>query len=316
VDLSELGLFHRTHFAVDDHDRIALIDSRDLKLLFLDFHGNILARAGGRGEGPGEFTKPGEIYWIQRDRIFIVSDFGNDRFSFWSQDGQLVREYDKPLGTANPKFLDSNRLLLAKYKRGEGTRTPTLLLHRLAEAESEPLWHYPGKKHRKYKSFEERLRRYTPWDTMLLFGAGSDFIVVNYSSEADLTILTFDGQPTDMRFTTGMARPRLQSASIESWLRRQPEQLRGELKRNLITPGYWPAASYLTVDADDRIWVFGFREKAGVPIPLRVLSKTGKEQATGSFPDYIPYVIQSDNLFCYENSEEKIIVKKVSYRFK
>lgn len=75
---------------VDNQGIMYILDSKELKVKVFNVDGVFLREFGTKGQGPGEFQSPVEIFI--RDEILSVFDFGNMRISYYSLDGNHLKD--------------------------------------------------------------------------------------------------------------------------------------------------------------------------------------------------------------------------------
>jgi DNA-binding beta-propeller fold protein YncE len=75
-----------------DHERLAVTDTGNHRLLIIDMDGNILSEIGKRGSAPGEFVFPGEIERSADGELFVL-DVINNRVQVLDQDGNFIRAF-------------------------------------------------------------------------------------------------------------------------------------------------------------------------------------------------------------------------------
>lgn len=82
--------------------RVATIDGRANELFVFDRNGALTARAGGTGDGPGEFQRPAGLVRLGGDTL-LVYDSNHRRFSLFDTDGNFLddRRLDTPEGGAD-----------------------------------------------------------------------------------------------------------------------------------------------------------------------------------------------------------------------
>lgn len=107
-----------------DDGRVVILDSGADELLAFDGRGELLRRAGGPGEGPGEFRLP---RWLGRcggDSLF-VADFGLDRVSVFDRDLEFVREFRVPSLNSGALVCDRTGTIIAVRHPPEASMPPT-----------------------------------------------------------------------------------------------------------------------------------------------------------------------------------------------
>jgi len=91
--------------AVDDNERIYVLDSRAFEVKVFDKKGNYIEPIGRKGQGPGEFQGPYNIK-IMPQKKFMVNDAPSQKLLFFSLDGDFIRQVSSvklPFFT-NPKM--------------------------------------------------------------------------------------------------------------------------------------------------------------------------------------------------------------------
>jgi len=76
--------------AVDEDDRIYVLDSKEAHIKIFDRNGNYIKTIGRLGQGPGEIGSPRNI-WITSQNEVMVTDSRNRRLTFFSFEGQFIK---------------------------------------------------------------------------------------------------------------------------------------------------------------------------------------------------------------------------------
>ncbi|MGD2245068.1 MAG: 6-bladed beta-propeller [Candidatus Aminicenantes bacterium] len=78
--------------AVDDLDRIYIVDYKQAHVRVFDASGNYLFTIGKQGQGPDEFSRP---FWIAvtREDQLAVEDMGNRAIKFFTLDGRYIKSF-------------------------------------------------------------------------------------------------------------------------------------------------------------------------------------------------------------------------------
>jgi len=84
--LAEVGFF-----VVADNGRIYTTDIKDRKVKVFDVDGNYVGQIGREGQGPGELGIPSVIQ-LTPDNELMIEDATNQRVSFFTLDGEFVKE--------------------------------------------------------------------------------------------------------------------------------------------------------------------------------------------------------------------------------
>jgi len=108
---SELGI------AVDADSNIIVLDSRNHRLIKFDSLGNFVWKAGGKGQGPGEFQNPFQVAVEPSGEIWVL-DTGN-LIQVFGDKGQYMRTVRLEDRGNHIQFLPDDRLLISKTTRGK-----------------------------------------------------------------------------------------------------------------------------------------------------------------------------------------------------
>jgi len=76
---------------VDEEENIYVLDSKEIRIKVFDKNGKPLRTFGKKGQGPGEIQMPTRMY-LTSEKEILIYDQGNRRLSFYSCDGQCLRE--------------------------------------------------------------------------------------------------------------------------------------------------------------------------------------------------------------------------------
>lgn len=100
--LAELGVF-----VVAENGKIYVTDIKERKVKVFDADGSFVSLIGREGQGPGEFTIPGQIQ-ISPDNELMVEDGGALRMVFFTLDGEFIRN----LSMVKPGILGLSGLIV------------------------------------------------------------------------------------------------------------------------------------------------------------------------------------------------------------
>ena len=75
--------------AVDEDDRIYVLDSKEAHIKIFDRNGNYIKTIGRKGQGPGEIGTPRNI-WITSQNEVMVTDSRYRRFTFFCFVGEFI----------------------------------------------------------------------------------------------------------------------------------------------------------------------------------------------------------------------------------
>jgi hypothetical protein len=102
------GLYRTTGATRLGDGTVVVATNVDVSLLFFDQRGNLVARAGGRGGGPGEFDGPAVFVYRYRGDSVIAHSVGRaaQQFSVFGPNGRFARSFRlAPRSSANPGLL-------------------------------------------------------------------------------------------------------------------------------------------------------------------------------------------------------------------
>ncbi len=102
--LAELGVF-----VVAENGKIYITDIKDRKVKVFDTDGSFVGLIGREGQGPGEFTIPGQMQ-ITPDNELMLEDGGALRIVFYTLEGEFVRN----LSMVKPGILGLSGLIVDK----------------------------------------------------------------------------------------------------------------------------------------------------------------------------------------------------------
>ena len=90
ADDDNYRLYDAAGAKVDTEGNLYVLDAGNFRVQVFDRDGDYVRTFGGRGQGPGEFTRPRNLI-LAGERV-VVMDFQNRRFSSWTLDGQPLAD--------------------------------------------------------------------------------------------------------------------------------------------------------------------------------------------------------------------------------
>jgi len=102
--------------AVDDQERMYIVDYRHANVRVFDASGDYLYTIGKEGQGPEEFSRPGSVA-ITSDNLLMVDDSGNRTIKFFTLDGHFVKSFS----TAKIRMYARTMVSKQGYMLGLGT---------------------------------------------------------------------------------------------------------------------------------------------------------------------------------------------------
>ena len=115
-----------TYVRVDYEENIYVLDSRDCQIKVFDKNGKHIRKIGRKGQGPGEMQFP-TMMDIVSGKELMICDLRNNRISFYSLQGELLKEISKgtflrlftPMPDSNKNFIGSMRFQIGKKRVDE-----------------------------------------------------------------------------------------------------------------------------------------------------------------------------------------------------
>jgi len=78
------------HIAVDEQERIYIVDPKESHIKVFDRNGNYIRTIGKKGQGPGEIGRPRSVSITSQNEI-VVPDSGNRRLAFFTLEGEFIK---------------------------------------------------------------------------------------------------------------------------------------------------------------------------------------------------------------------------------
>jgi hypothetical protein len=244
------------------------------EVLLFDPAGRLIHRFGGAGAGPGEFRGMQDM-WLLPDGVLAVWAVGNARISYWSPDGELIREQRFPLDTQprfHGRFGDGSFLVATGSTGPTGSHEVGTVLHdSITLSRMQPDFTRADEFGRFYMrrrhivlDVDNALRTTSAvvYDPAGVWAAGRNAFY--YSDGIDWEVLRYsieDGSVDTLR-TTHAVRARTQ-AMYDAWLaerlnaveRHERPGLRRFFTQNMPPPrDVLPAFSALLADDRDHLW--------------------------------------------------------------
>ncbi|MCP2604712.1 6-bladed beta-propeller [Candidatus Aminicenantes bacterium AH-873-B07] len=97
-DLAKIGLTNIKLFDIDIERNIYILSPKSSEKLIYKFNneGNFITSFAKKGKGPGEFQWPSDLI-VNSKKEIVITDRGNNKISFFSESGVLLREIKIPL---------------------------------------------------------------------------------------------------------------------------------------------------------------------------------------------------------------------------
>lgn len=302
------------NMAVSSNDHILMIDNRSRELVIIGPDGELLNRAGRRGQGPQELNKPKILGWVEAEKLFYIIDEGNARISRWTDTGDFVDETTFVGGfLRKAAYKDKNNILYRAVAEGVTGRQPSISQYNLQTQETKPFWKMSA-------SYENNLagpsvkplsdlQLIMVWHPRIHFQQGSDFLAVNYYSE-DLLILDLATGEERKKFSVAIPQIEISDAYYEHVM-----ESYGRMRSHFESfdrPENWQPVAQLDIDANDQIWVFGHLLKPYGESRFAVHKPTGELIHQGMIPG-VGQVSENNHIYSFqmdpEEGDELVLIK-------
>jgi hypothetical protein len=283
--------------AVDEEERIYILDIKEGHIKVFDRLGNYLNTIGKKGQGPGEMQYPAFISITPRNEI-VIEDPAVRRLTFYSLEGEYLKNISTAGGLMVDMKIDSlgNVIGTMVVREEENPRYELVKcdseLNKLFTIGTSPL-PKPGK--------------YNPFIPVMVWAlADNDRIVFGYPKEYEIKILDAEGN-AEMRISQNydpVAVAEEEIKEIEKERKGSPDN------RELDVPSHHPAYRWIIVDDVNRLWVRTW-EKPSIgegfyydvfDTELKYIAKVPLKQT--------PLVFMKGKLFTIEEDEEGFQVVK------
>jgi len=311
IPLGEFEIFSQESFAVSDEGVIAYLDDEGSQLVLFRPDGTLIARSGGKGQGPQEFQDASEVCWSPREGVFVVLDASMQRVSRWKPDGSFVRVANIPVQPSDFRQPREKTSLFLLNPLGLPGIEPTLASYDSETEEQNALWVYPREDTKAFAQVGEAVFP-MKWDGKLQYGVGRDFIAIASPEDGVLHVLDLEGRPSRSPLLMKIpARPitpdDVKQVVADLGPFRKILESQGFKASELDPPEHWPLVTEIHVDSSDRIWVFSHPTGQRGAHPFQVYSREGKLVGKGALAS-IPRHIGKDALYYTEEREEDEVV--------
>ena len=295
----DVELYHVVGAVFLPDSSLAVADRGSSEVLLLDRQGSVRERAGGEGEGPGEYVDMARI-GVAADGNLSVFDASLQRFTFLDTQGsvtgvqrvQLNEAYVPLVHLADGGFvavLETRPFRPLGFQRGP----LFLVVFDQAGEVADTLGRWAGKERR---VSPDRMFPVGFGATTLYAGRGSHAVLATTDS-VDITL--YEASAPRTRIRGGYATREVTSEEKEAWtdlyLEVYPEDLRPSFRPDLEQAGVrdtYPAVGALKVDADGGVWLGGYPRLDDVKRSWTVLGADGIPVGRLSLPVYRPELLK------------------------
>lgn len=290
-----------TGLAVDAENRILVLDPKAGDIKYFDINGGFIKTIGGKGGGPGEFSRPESLACSPAGDI-VVYDGGRRIIHVFDDDGVPLREIPvSQLMFFGPEFLSGGGMVGGYADMGEETR---IKLCRLDEG---------GKTLREYVDlFAFRMPKislfvYNFGPNLIWHALPGDRLVYGDYMDMDYGLVVLDSEGrTVRRITKSYDRVPLPAreakALILEWFGREIQTPTFEVTE----PDFYPPFQTFLVDETGRIYVKRFEALAHKDRHLiEVFGADGKYLGDVTVPAaVVPAVIRGDRVYAIAEDED------------
>ena len=275
---------------------LAVADRGSSEITFFDRNGNVRARTGREGEGPGEYA------WLARigigvDGALFVYDRRHRRFTFLDSRGavtgvQRIARSGEVLPLVRLQGGASLALFEPRPPLSQGLqRGPVFLVQADASWEAvDTLGQWAGKERHLTPEAEEIE---VGFGATALFDGRGLHTIVGTNDSLDVTL--YQGTTPLTRIRGGHSPRHVTAEEEEAWtelfLAMFPEEWRADQRRRLqrsTVRETYPALGALSVDADGRIWIGDFARLEDAQRRWTVLGPGGRPVGTLNLPVFRP----------------------------
>lgn len=298
--------------------RIAVLNSGSREVRYFDSAGRLVGRAGGSGDGPGEFRYPMALIRTPGDTLVVLDNSG--KRSFFGPGGGLVRElpfrrppqdqedpehftFDFPLPDGT--ILGRDRPLESRRTPGPGWFRPTIHIAR-RDSDSDLVAEYGtyGEIQQEFLDLGQRNGSIVPpfaRITSISVGGEGPRIVVGDNDRFELRIYDLTGALLQLVRLAG-EQPTVTEAEVEAWKDRQrssswvegqlPQLERGWAKMRV--PETRPAfGQQFGISTHGFLWVAEYADPQNSPNSLHIFDPDGTYLGRLRIPDGLPYMAQT-----------------------
>lgn len=226
--------------AVDNEERIYVLDYKEAQIRVFDINGDYLKTIGRAEQGPGELASPHSICLTEQGQI-MIQDLNNHRMLFFSLDGKYLKSISTAELIMVGSWVDSKGNIIG-FVSTSGPEGQILELKKFNQDLIPLNSFYSFSRSRGGSGFN-------PFMPELCWAVDSnDFIICGYPESYKIQIFNPEGK-TERKIFKDFEQVGITTDELE----RAKKRLRGPMK--LDAPKYHPPFQYLTVDDVGRIFV-------------------------------------------------------------
>lgn len=300
--------FMLTSLDVDEFGNIYTLDPKAIKIRIFDKSGKLIKAFGRKGQGPGEFQGPAWLK-IMPENILVVYDVLNHRFTYMTLDGKILK-------TVNAAKLPRGRLIidakgyiyLNKIGRWPGGVDELVKIDPSLNVII------------KFNSFEKAMEPHTinPFSIGYYFALSKENnLIWLLSSTYDIHIVDPDGK-TLKRIIKDYTPVKISEEDKAKYLQEEISHASG-LRSYIKFPKYYPIASGLFIDEQNRIYVRTFEKNDQSDLYYDIFNAEGRYISRFSLNEKEKvFVVKNSRIYCIikENEEGIPLIKRYKMEWK
>jgi len=295
---------------VDNEGNIYVLDSKEVCVKVFDKNGKHVRTFGKKGQGPGELQFPGRMH-LFRGKEMMIYDGGNNRLSYYSLDGECLKEIPAGKYRFSRAIPDSNGNIIGQLLIF-GDKIVTEI--KIFDSELNPVHEIAALEEEGISTNVLNMMR----PVISVRVMENDHIVWGASSRYEICVVNPEGT-TIRKIVKDYDPVKITEADKEEMINERfgdrgvPEGIKLEFPKN-YNPFY-----YLICDDEGRIYVQTYEKDKQGDVYFDVFDTEGRYIARFSLPeDEIPYIIKKNKMYSYiRESEEGIpLVKRHNMEWK
>jgi len=299
LPLEGLGVYRPTlehpMLAVNDNGNVVLADQNGPRLLFLDAQGNLRKTLAKKGSGPGEFQR---IDMVCRTKDGLaVWDGLNRRLTLLSASGTFLSEKTFTETIRQPFMSAWNRFFFVRRDRGADLELDYFLRVQEAEGNTRDLFSGSGPSAVMMK-----------WIPRMEFGVGRHIAAANMGTTTDMSIIDLSSGE-QKTISLDLPAVAVSRKFYDDEMRAMAGTGKGPPPGMVPQPENWPTVRNISIDDQQRIWVFGWQEPA-TKARFLVLDRNGKILHQGLVAGDVQVVQQGYLYAVYMDKEDELYLRK------
>ena len=238
------------YIAVDEQENIYILDRKAGNLKVFDKNGSLVRTIGKKGQGPGEFNLPGQVFIISEKELWVYDD-GNRSFSFFTLDGDFIKSINASKAEGLEAKIDSKgnfSLASMNYSDETGHLSYRLDMYDKKLNYIKRIDSIPGTTDHRGRNL------FSPLFSWAI--DSDDNIVYGYQKEYKLKVFSTDGNLVKM-ITKEYKPVKITKEEIDERMASiQP-------RRKVYIPQYRPAFRRFSIDEEGRIFVMTWQRVEG-----------------------------------------------------